>query len=349
MSIMSRASANTYSPEQMLDSDHHQVPFTEHRHCQNLEDMHQLAREYGLEGDAMDDTEGHRKAGIWTKVRRVISMFAYESSGRVEKRWSRLTSSRRATMQSELIRLAPWLSHFEDGWAADWLLKRSINQRVVDGQRRARAASSMGECGFPELGSTQIISVLMHIITVGNHARGTPMEHAQTPEQSQQTPTEDLENWSGFSDDQDAEPHDQLEVSEAESTEPRLSMASSESPARALSESEDARSQRCTECNSARPLSMFRSLRRPKSERLLKKCQSCQRGAKDVHVLQMRARGRGSGRVAKPSTKVKENSAWIREQRKERSARRMQRERKERAKDDVAQAREELDREFGSS
>ena len=38
-------------------------------------------------------------------------------------------------MTCQLIKVSPWIKHFEEGWAADWILQKLINQRVNDRNR----------------------------------------------------------------------------------------------------------------------------------------------------------------------------------------------------------------------
>ena len=60
-------------------------------------------------------------------------------------------------MIKDLISKARWLSQFEDDWAAEWILHKAVDQRVVDAQRKtgvnARIRDTLAEMTFPPPGS----------------------------------------------------------------------------------------------------------------------------------------------------------------------------------------------------
>ena len=132
------------------------IPSSEARYVKNGLDLHNLVRKYNFGDEAVLDTS-YRAKILHRKVRATISKYAIGESGKVSRRWPKLPTQICSLMIKDLISKARWLSQFEDDWAAEWILHKAVDQRVVDAQRKtganARIRDTLAETTFPPPGS----------------------------------------------------------------------------------------------------------------------------------------------------------------------------------------------------
>ena len=60
---------------------------------------------------------------------------AADDDGVFRKTWRELSTARRNLMSQAAHKVVPWLLHFEETWATDWILKKLIDQQVHDAKR----------------------------------------------------------------------------------------------------------------------------------------------------------------------------------------------------------------------
>lgn len=111
-----------------------QVPQSMKKATAKFSDLYPLARDYGLGDEARRETL-ERGIELIRKVKPIIVKYAADEDGAFRKSWRDLSTERRAIMTRELTKVSPWVKYFEEGWAADWVLKKLINQRVNDRNR----------------------------------------------------------------------------------------------------------------------------------------------------------------------------------------------------------------------
>jgi hypothetical protein len=111
------------------------VPLTRKKGVSSFAGLNQVVCEYDLGKDAIHDTLDKGSA-LLRRVKPVIVKCAADHEGRVRKTWRQLGSETRGAMARELAKSTPWLSQFEEGWAVGFVLKRAINQRANDQNRR---------------------------------------------------------------------------------------------------------------------------------------------------------------------------------------------------------------------
>jgi hypothetical protein len=100
-------------------------------------ELFDLVVKHGLGEEAFTDTfDG--ATGLWHKVRTVIGKVAVGLDGKATTRWAKIPVQKKMAIITTLNKAAPWLQAFQDGWAAEWLLNRAINQRVSDGSRKVK-------------------------------------------------------------------------------------------------------------------------------------------------------------------------------------------------------------------
>ncbi len=112
-----------------------QVPLSRRKDVSNGTDLHALVREYNLGDDAFEDTRD-RCLVLHRMIKVVIARFALDSDANVVGRWRTLPLRLKTRMIRQLQSTAPWLERFEGDWAAEWILAKCVNQRVVDTQRK---------------------------------------------------------------------------------------------------------------------------------------------------------------------------------------------------------------------
>lgn len=119
------------------------VPLREQRATKKGADLHNLVQQYNLGDEAVLDTADGAKI-THQKVKATINKYAVNDTGRVVRRWLKQPLQLRSCMVKDLIQKARWLGRFEDDWAAEWLLRKAIDQRVVDTQRKKSAKEKAG-------------------------------------------------------------------------------------------------------------------------------------------------------------------------------------------------------------
>lgn len=114
-------------------------------------DLYNVICKYNFGNDAVLDTSYGAKV-LHRKVKAIITKYAVDESGNVSRRWPKLSTQTRGLMIKDLTSKARWLSRFEDDWAAEWILCKAVNQRVVDRQRKtginARIRHSLSKATF---------------------------------------------------------------------------------------------------------------------------------------------------------------------------------------------------------
>lgn len=127
------------------------IPSSEARYVKKGTDLHSVIRKYNFGNDAVLDTS-HGAKILHRKVKITISKYAVDESGKVSRRWLQLSTQTRGLMIKDLISKARWLGRFEDDWAAEWILRKAVNQRVVDWQRKTgintRIRRTLSEMSF---------------------------------------------------------------------------------------------------------------------------------------------------------------------------------------------------------
>lgn len=137
------------------------IPSSDAPYVKNGTDLHNLILKYNFGNDAVVDTSLGAKI-LHRKVKATISKYAIDKSGKVSRRWPKLPTQTRGLMIKDLISNACWLGQFEDDWAAEWILRKAVDQRVVDAQRKtsidARIRLTLSEVSFssPSSRSTPI-------------------------------------------------------------------------------------------------------------------------------------------------------------------------------------------------
>lgn len=122
---------------------------TERKNVKNADNLHQLVQQKQLGADALADTND-RCYNLFAKARRAVCQFGTDEQGAYNVRWKNLSLRKKLQMSETLVRASPWLKSFEEEWAAEWLLKRFVDQRVVNRQvrnKKNRRAVGTGDIG----------------------------------------------------------------------------------------------------------------------------------------------------------------------------------------------------------
>jgi hypothetical protein len=110
------------------------VPLTKRKSVKNFACLLSLAREHNLGDEARHDLE-FQGEGIVGKVKPILSKHATSRDGIFQVTWNNLHITSRSKIVKEMHHVAPWLMHFEHTWAAEWIGKHMLNQRVYDRRR----------------------------------------------------------------------------------------------------------------------------------------------------------------------------------------------------------------------
>ena len=118
------------------------IPSSEARYVKKGTDLYSVICKYNFGNNAMLDTT-YRAKILYRKVKTTISKYAVDESGKVSRRWLKLSTQTRSLMIKDLINKARWLSQFENSWAVEWILRKAVDQRIVDWQRKTGINAKM--------------------------------------------------------------------------------------------------------------------------------------------------------------------------------------------------------------
>lgn len=134
------------------------VPQTEKKKKTNRKQLAELVRKYKLGAEAIADTS-NGCSDLFAKVRNAINSHATDGKGLFTIRWKPLALEKKHVMKQTLLQSSPWLGKFQNGWAAEALLKQFVDQRISDRQRRKKkekrsTAAALGGSLYTVRGST---------------------------------------------------------------------------------------------------------------------------------------------------------------------------------------------------
>jgi hypothetical protein len=118
------------------------VPEEEQTGVQNYADLLNIARKHELGEEARRDLFS-KGARLIRKTKPILLRHAVEPDGCFKRTWNRQSTARRAVIEKEVHKVAPWLLSFEETWATRWFLKKLIDQRVHDGNRTKKKEKDM--------------------------------------------------------------------------------------------------------------------------------------------------------------------------------------------------------------
>jgi hypothetical protein len=116
------------------------VPFEERNNVKTPADLHGVVVRYHLGEAAIADTV-NKAQQLRKKVATVINRHAVDDVGIVQTRWRTQPVTQRSHMVKNLVNSASWLANFEGDWATEWLLRRQIDMRHSEGQRKPKEKS----------------------------------------------------------------------------------------------------------------------------------------------------------------------------------------------------------------
>jgi hypothetical protein len=117
------------------------VPRTEMKGVENFSQMLEIGERFdvGRKAFTMFSEKGSRITG---RVKPLIAKHATDDDGIFRTRWQDMGCNEQSNLTELVHRAEPWLLRFERGWAAEWVLKKLINQRVADAKRAKKGDSS---------------------------------------------------------------------------------------------------------------------------------------------------------------------------------------------------------------
>lgn len=110
------------------------VPADREEGTLNYGHLLEIAKEFRLGQEAYTSL-ANKGSELRSRVRPIIVRYATNNKGEFVVRWQDMTSIRREGLVALVHEVAPWLAHFEEGWASDWVLSRMISQRFYDRNR----------------------------------------------------------------------------------------------------------------------------------------------------------------------------------------------------------------------
>lgn len=167
-----------------------QIKKTERREVRTCKGLQALVERHNLSPNALDDTLDGCQI-LNSKVRAVISHYARDNRGGILCRWHDLNHSLQSTMITELSVGASWLRQFEGDWAAIFMLKKCVNQRISEQQRRQRRKAATGRNAVapsPGKAMTVIVFILVSLIFIVA-AQPLPVAARPPPVAAQSSPS----------------------------------------------------------------------------------------------------------------------------------------------------------------
>ena len=131
------------------------VPFEERNNVKTPADLHGVVVRYQLGEAAIADTV-NKAQQLRKKVATVINRHAVDDVGIVQTRWRKQPFTQRSHMVKNLVNSASWLANFEGDWATEWLLRRQIDMRHSEGQRKPKEKSRNISSSTGESSGTQV-------------------------------------------------------------------------------------------------------------------------------------------------------------------------------------------------
>jgi hypothetical protein len=114
------------------------IPVERRRGIVNFDQLLGLAQEFNLGSKVISMLE-ERGHGLIEKIKPIITKHATDENGEFNRNWKDLTALEKASLVEIVHKREPLLErHFQGGWATDWALKKSIDQRVADRKRRQK-------------------------------------------------------------------------------------------------------------------------------------------------------------------------------------------------------------------
>jgi hypothetical protein len=114
------------------------VPICRKKGLNNFDQMLGIAQEYNL-GYKVCSQFAERGRLISAGLKDLIKKHATDEYGAWSRGWKDMTTIERFSLVEAIHKVEPWLlRHFEAGWATDWLLKKIIDTRVADRNRKQR-------------------------------------------------------------------------------------------------------------------------------------------------------------------------------------------------------------------
>jgi hypothetical protein len=120
------------------------VPLAVIKRVYNFKDLFDVANEFNVGDDAKADLAS-RGERLTRRVKPIIMKHAADEDGCFRQTWKSISTQRSAHICRLVNKTAPWLQCFEEHWATDWVLKRMIDQRVHDHNRKSKRKIMMTE------------------------------------------------------------------------------------------------------------------------------------------------------------------------------------------------------------
>ena len=112
------------------------IPISQKKGLTNFDQMLGIAQQYNL-GHKVCNQFAERGRLVLAGLKDLVRKHATDENGVYSKGWKDMNTLERFSLVEAVHKAEPWLHrHFEAGWATDWLLKRMIDTRVADRNRK---------------------------------------------------------------------------------------------------------------------------------------------------------------------------------------------------------------------